>query len=160
MQVVKSLLQKLLERCPVKYAVVRNASLLRKRNIKYEVSGFCWKIIQTKVFNCSWGRWCRSAALWIRWFRILKTQKNSPHSIYLPMLLIFFLTSFSTKTKSTSVFGGSVASLFFLMVKVLSKEVSATISNFYMRICKKNPYLISQQIVYDHINPNEISQKQ
>ena len=70
-----------------------------------------------------------------------------------------FLGEFSTKTKSTSVFGGSVASLFFLMVKVLSKEVSATISNFYMKIFKKNPYLISQQIVYDHINPNEIFQK-
>ena len=160
MQFLKALFQKLQKRCPVKYAVVRNASLSRKKKIKYKVSGFWWKIIQTKVVNCSWGRWCRSAALWIHWFRMFKTQKHFPHSINLLMMLICFLASFSTKTKSTSVFGGSVASLFFIMVKVLSKEVSATISNFYMRICKKNPYLISQQIVYDHINPNEISQKQ
>ena len=30
----------------------------------------------------------------------------------------------------------------------------------YENLRKKNPYLISQQIVYDHINPKEISQKQ
>ena len=48
MQFLKALFQKLQKRCPVKYAVVRNASLSRKINIKYKVSGFAERLFKLK----------------------------------------------------------------------------------------------------------------
>ena len=104
---------------------------LKKKKKKYQVPGSCWKIDQTKMVNYTWAWWCRSAIWWICYFRMFKTQKKLPHLINLLMLLMCFLVSFSTKTKSKSVFEGRVASsLFFLMVKVLSKESSASINKY------------------------------
>ena len=83
---------------------------------------------------------------------VQNTEKNLPHSINLLMLLICFLASFSIKTKNQKVCG---------IIFVLSHGRSAVERGFSVikQLLVENlpeKSLVSQRIVYDHINSNEI----
>ena len=93
--------------------------------MKDEVPGSCWKIIQTKVVNCSWAD---DADL--RYDEVVHSEcfkhreKFAPFSKSSLMLLICFLGSFSTKNKNMSVIGGLLHHLCsFLWSKCHQKKV-------------------------------------
>ena len=131
MQIAVAILEKLQKRCPLKYVVVRSASLSPNAMVEEkEISKMKFQVLAERLFKLKWVTADETDDAKLQYEEFEKKLKNLPHLVNLLMILICFLASFFTKTKSISVFGESVAtSLFFLTAKVLSKEGLVSINN-------------------------------